>query len=109
MHVCGEYKDLLRTLSKDWNSTTIRLCQACSAWRPLGEQYWERKAHVISLDRRRIAAWTQARDWPRGLDWIWVQPEFGDCRCPDCDPDCRLLFSDIDGVSEMVSGVITGQ
>ena len=104
-HVCGEYKDLLRTLSKDWNSTTIRLCKACSAWRPLGEQYWESRAHVISLDRYRIATWTRCRDWPYGLEWM----QDVDCTCPECDLGCRLLASDIDGVSEMISGgVITG-
>lgn len=91
-HVCGEYKDLLRTLSKDWNSTMIRLCQSCSAWRPLSEQYWKDKARKKLLDSRRTAAWTKG----------------GECRCPECGVDCRLLFSDIDGVSGMVSGVITG-
>jgi hypothetical protein len=90
-HVCGEYKDLLRTLSKDWNSTTIRLCRFCSAWRTLGGQYWEDRARAKSLDSRRTAAWTQG----------------GDSRCPECVPDGRLLYGDIDRVSGMVSGVIT--
>jgi hypothetical protein len=91
-HVCGEYKDLLRTLSKDWNSVTIKLCQACSAWRPVSEQYWVERGCGKVLDSCRIAAWTKGSE----------------SRCPDCGPDCRLLFSDIDGVSGMVSGVITG-
>lgn len=91
-HVCGEYKDLLRTLAKDWNSASIRLCVFCIAWRPLGQQYWEDRARVRSLDSHKITAWTQG----------------GHCRCPECVADCRLLFSDIDGVSGMVSGVITG-
>jgi hypothetical protein len=66
---------------------------------------------VISLDRYRIAVWTRRLDLPAGLD----RPSGGglvqgvDCTCPECDPDCRLLFSDIDGVSDMISaGVITG-
>jgi hypothetical protein len=91
-HVCGEYKDLLRTLAKDWNSAAIRLCVFCIAWRPLGQQYWEDRARVKPLKSYKIAAWIKG----------------GDCRCPECFDDCRLLSGDIDGVSGMVSGVLTG-
>jgi hypothetical protein len=91
-HVCGEYKDLLRTLSRDWNSSTIRLCKACSAWRPLSEAYWVERGRGRALDHRRIATWTEGSE----------------CRCPDCGPDSRLRFSDIDGVMAMVSGVVAG-
>jgi hypothetical protein len=87
-HVCGEYKETLRVLSKDWDSATIRLCQSCSAWRPLREQYWTDKVEERCLHSSRIGSWTS-----------------GDGRrCPECELDCTLFHTDIDGVSAMVRG-----
>lgn len=87
-HVCGEYKELLRVLSRDWDTTTIRLCQSCSAWRPLIEHYWTDKVDERCFYSTRITSWA-----------------FGDGRrCPECELDCRLFHSDIDGVSEIFRG-----
>ena len=51
IHVCGEYKELLRLLARDWDSETIRLCNKCYAWRPRVSEYWSRKAEdaIVSM------------------------------------------------------------
>ena len=84
-HVCGEYRELLRVLSKDWNSTDIRLCQTCRAWRPLGDQYWAEKSREEPLSSGRITSWTIG----------------GGGQCPQCKEDYGFLGGDIDGVSSL--------